>query len=114
MSTELLVCGTDADLLSTRARVLSSAGFSVNSVVGLPGPENRVGVGDPALVIFCHTFSTKEQIEGSLYARNTWPHAKVLLLNTGGAGDEGPETHFNIFDGPAKLVGFVRRLSLGA
>ena len=52
MSTELLLCRADADLLSTRARVLSSAGFSVKSVAGLPGPENLVAVGDPALVIY--------------------------------------------------------------
>lgn len=111
MAPEVLVCGADPELLDTRASVLSSAGFRVHSVIGLPTLGNCAHVASPALLILCHSLSTKDQAEGSAFSRKMWPGCQVLLLAVRGSAKDGLEHYFNTFEGPKKLMETARSLS---
>lgn len=110
MASEVLVCGNDADLLRTRAYVLTSAGFGVRCVTGLQELEHLSGM-CPALVIFCHSLSVEEQTRAAEYAGVVWPDCEVLSLTT--RSSTGPDhlTYFNTFEGPARLIEIARSLT---
>ena len=111
MASEVLVCGTDADLLRTRASVLSSAGFQVQSVFGVAELERYSRETSPALIILCHSLSPQDQTTASEYAGRVWPDCPVLFLNARNTGIPAAGTCFNTFEGPAKLIEISRRLT---
>jgi hypothetical protein len=78
---KILLVGSDFRLLATRAAVLSRTGANT---VCCSLPEMMRGFGREVfqLVLLCHSLSKDEAVVASALARESWPTAKILLLNS--------------------------------
>lgn len=103
----ILVFGREPLLLSTRASILSNAGYNVKALSpGEKPPTSEV----VDLLILCHTLTEAERNALLLFASSQRPAAETLCLTPTKGSLEGCTKLFNSHEGPAKLVETVQHL----
>lgn len=105
----ILLYGRDAHLQETRKWVLQSRGYRVLTIQRLT-ELNRIPLTPPiALLVLCHTLTSKECAEAIARATSRWPEIKKLALVRDGSrkpsGDLGQVMH--ALDGPTRLAATV-------
>ena len=103
----ILMYGTDAGLLHTRALVLQRAGYRVTAVQDWGRAEASPVVD---LVILCHTLGQKERQKALASASDHWPAAEKLCLTKTAAGDLDCDHTFQCLQGPEQLIRTVGKL----
>ena len=100
-----VVCvGSDADLLETRCKVLSTR-HEVTCLSSLQQLAEEA-VLDVDLVLFCHSLSMAERGVAEEIARSRWPGASLVQLSLPWQSNAGPAVmpHVSAMDGPAALL----------
>ena len=78
---KVLVCGDDAELLTTRGLVLNHAGFDVLSAcdkaeIGTIPKDSAI-----ALCVIGHSLTENEQVVVAAAMKQRWPEIKILFLS---------------------------------
>jgi len=77
--TSILIYGRDPSLLETRQWVLQSRGYRVLAITNLSALRS-VPPPSPALLILCHSLSSRECEAATALATFRWPAIKHLVL----------------------------------
>ena len=80
MRAQILICGTDSTLLSTRRDVLRSAGFDVLTASRWEDIEPLVQAPTVDALVICHTLEPKQQQTAIAVLRRYCPNAKSIVL----------------------------------
>ena len=76
----ILIYGQDAHLLETRKWVLQSRGYRVVTIPSLADIDLLPQAPPFALIILCHTLTTKEAEAAIALASRRWPSIKDLVM----------------------------------
>jgi hypothetical protein len=72
--------GRDQELLRLRAKLISSAGYTVHSITPDEAAAEVRGARGAAVWVFCHTLEFYELALLAVAIRNSWPEDKLLRL----------------------------------
>ena len=111
----LLCVGNDEALLSYRSKVLNLAGFEVVSARPQPNQQDQFAslcrLHGPAMVIACHTLTSKQRITVARELRAACPDIPLLALTNGALTAVEAQSYdllLDSLDGPAELIRQVR------
>ena len=76
----IVILGRDAHLLETRKWVLQSLGYRVLTIHRIADLNQIPSTPPVALLVLCHTLSTKECESAVARASSRWPEIKKLVL----------------------------------
>jgi hypothetical protein len=108
----IVMYGRDAHLLETRKWVLQSRGYRILTIQHL-ADLNQIPLTPPvALLVLCHTLSSKECTDAVARASSRWPEIKKLALDRDRSSSPskvlGQVMH--TLDGPTHLLTTVSEL----
>lgn len=113
--TTLLCVGNDESLLSYRCKVLKTAGFEIVAARPQSDQQNQFAslcrLHGPAMVIACHTLTSKQRVALAREVRTACPEIPLLALTNealNAAEAEGYDLLLDSLDGPAELIRQVR------
>jgi hypothetical protein len=72
--------GRDPELLRLRAKLISSAGYTVHSMTPDEATAEAKKVSGPKVWVFCHTLEFYELALLAVAIRSSWPEDKLLRL----------------------------------
>jgi hypothetical protein len=87
--------GRDQELLRLRAKIISRAGYTVQSMTPEQAPAEVCGTSDPRVWVFCHTLDFYELALLAIGIRNSRPGDKLLRLASLNDTGQAP----GLFDG---------------
>jgi DNA-binding NtrC family response regulator len=107
----VLVFGRDSQLVHTRSLILEKAGFHVRTASSLPDIQQLPSEPSMDVMLLCHSLSTQDCAEALILTHDRWPQIQTIALLTGSSdcGSQSVDTVMEATEGPAKLIGAVRR-----
>jgi len=108
----IVMLGRNAHLLESRKWALQSRGYRVHTVTHSSGLDEIPATPPAALLVLCHTLSTKERADAVARASKRWKDVKKLLLMRDSSTTPGSVLGQveRILDGPAGLLKKVTEL----
>jgi DNA-binding NtrC family response regulator len=109
---QILICGTDPTLLSTRRDILRSVGFDVSTASRPEEIEGLIQAPTVDALVICHTLKPEQQEEALAILHRYRPTAKSIILtkSTSRAVDAHPDAFVCTTEGPKTLIQALGRL----
>ena len=111
MTKNVLMCGVDLPLLTTREAVLRHNNFETSAAYGLDSLAAGMDGRAIDLAILCHTLSEQDQTFAVSLIRDHQPSAKILVLTTTGTKEFAGCSSLNTTEGPLALIAKARQLT---
>ena len=112
MRNQILLCGTDPLLLSTRGNVLRSVGYEVLTVLGPEKIESTLQTHTVDALVLCHTLTAEEQQALLAALHRHSPEAKTVIMKkmTRQGISAIPDAVVSTGGGPEALIQTLGRL----
>lgn len=112
MHAQILICGTDPTLLSTRRDVLRSVGFDVSTASRPEEIEGLIQVPTVDALVICHTLRPEQQQEALAVLHRYRPNAKSIVLTKSTTREISahPDAFVSTAEGPKTLIQTLGRL----